>query len=101
MDRSAHSIPLADDAIVTRVQRYPDESVLEVVVRALTAIDGHSSAELEPLYERVDPEALAALLEHADRCGADVAVEFAVDEYGVVVRRDGTVYVHEAESTLV
>lgn len=68
---------------------YHSDSVSLHVVEALADAADTEAAELEPLYNVVDPDALDQLLRSASN--ADVCVEFEYGESLVEVRSDGTV----------
>jgi hypothetical protein len=79
-----HSRNAADEA-----KRAPTAMALT----ALAAKRGCDPAELEtPLYDGVDPDALDAMLGRED-ANHDVYVGFTLDDNGVQVHGDGTVYI--------
>lgn len=73
--------------------RYDFETTAPTVAVAtlLGLVVGREPAELEPLYEVVDPEAMDSLLRGARR--PDRTVSFPYRTFAVTVRSDGTVTV--------
>ncbi|GAB3671670.1 HalOD1 output domain-containing protein [Halopiger thermotolerans] len=61
------------------------------VVTLLELVTGREPAELDPLYEAVDPEAMDSLIRGARR--PDRTVSFIYRTFAVTVRSDGTVTV--------
>jgi hypothetical protein len=59
------------------------EPVLDIVVDAVAAAEGVSPAEIEPIYDAVDPDAVDALLETPS-----AAVSFCYCGYRVEIDRD-------------
>ena len=82
-----------DGTFVTAID--PADNPSEAVVDAVATLDGVSPTELAPLYDAVEPDALDALFEHADRQGrpGDQRLCFAYAGYDVTVCGDGTVSV--------
>ncbi|MFC4542031.1 HalOD1 output domain-containing protein [Halosolutus amylolyticus] len=74
--------------------------MVETILRGLARIEGVSRSELDPLYERVETDALAALLGHARDADCAVGVEFMTDDYTVRVSNDGRVYIHDGVPTV-
>jgi hypothetical protein len=74
-----------------------DRSPTAVIIGALAEATSRDPAELSPLHDYVDPDALAALCEHPDRETPDhTIVSFTVEEWNVFVRGDGRVRVCDA-----
>ena len=71
-----------------------DEPVSLAVVRAVAAIEDVPAAELPPLYESIDPDALCELLEDG---GFDGEITFSYDGYEVLVTSAVSVEVHDAD----
>lgn len=63
------------------------ESVVGRVLEAVAEAEGCGKLDLPPLFDAVDPEALARIVEH----DADVTVSFAYHGYRVEVEGPGTV----------
>ncbi|WP_049921377.1 HalOD1 output domain-containing protein [Halopiger djelfimassiliensis] len=68
-------------------------SALATALTRIAAGEGCDRTALPPLYEAVDPEALAAVLES----NADVTVRFEYGGYRVVVGSDPTVAVIDGD----
>lgn len=68
------------------------------IVRSVSAVADRSPAEITPLYEAIELDALERLLEHAatSRCGTPVALEFRIEGWDVVVSGDGAVRVYDS-----
>ena len=62
-----------------------------VIVEAVAIVTGRDPTTLPPLYERVDPEALATLLASTDQRRLEVTVTYA--DCDVTVSSHGTVVV--------
>ncbi|MCU4744740.1 HalOD1 output domain-containing protein [Natronoglomus mannanivorans] len=70
--------------------------MVHTILRSLAALKNVPVAELDPLYDRLEPDALVSLMAHAKDAESTVNVEFTIDEFTVVVTHD-TVYVHTGE----
>ena len=83
----------SDETYVTAID--PDDSPSEAVVTTVAALDGVPPTELAPLYDAVEPDALDALFDHAERQDrpGDQRLCFAYAGYDVTVCGDGTVSV--------
>ncbi|WP_054862888.1 HalOD1 output domain-containing protein [Natronolimnobius baerhuensis] len=66
----------ADNSVVIESEIHHPESLVESIVRGVSICTNTPQAELTPLYEYVDPEPLAAVLEHARQHDSDVTFEF-------------------------
>jgi hypothetical protein len=86
-----------DDDCIYRVERDGDEPLPGLVVLAVAAVTGHPPADLPPLNDRVDPDALEAVFAPrtggATRRGGRVQFPFGgceveVDPGAVTVRLD-------------
>ena len=77
---------------LTRTSTDPDQTVLPAVVRAVAAVDNVPVADLPPLYEAIDPDALNALLQSN---GFDGHVTFEYADHAVRVESDGSVSVFD------
>lgn len=74
--------------------RFEDEPASEAVVRAVAEFKGVGPVEIEPLYDVVDPEALDAVVEGADRIREPAcSVSFRIEDVHVRVSTDRRVYV--------
>ena len=93
VDDHTHSCPSGEDCVTTQAVRGDAESVLQTILRGVAAIENVPIPELEPLYERIEPEALAALCSHADDAGSAVTVTFTAYGHTIVVSHDGRVCV--------
>ncbi|WP_204365325.1 HalOD1 output domain-containing protein [Halorubrum aidingense] len=64
-------------------------STCTAIVEAVAAVSDHDPADLPPLYETIDPDALNTLLGPAgDRSDQPLAVSFAYFGYNVRVDRN-------------
>ncbi|TYL36061.1 hypothetical protein CV102_24280 [Natronococcus pandeyae] len=72
------------------------ETPTTTVVNAVAEIEGIDATELEPLYERIDTDALNVLL---DSPKSQIKVAFKYGEYLVEVTKDGDVTVEVGEFT--
>ncbi|WP_435064375.1 HalOD1 output domain-containing protein [Halobaculum sp. EA56] len=88
-----------DGATTTTVSDLRDHSELTVgITDAVCEHTGTDPSDLPPLYDAVDPEVLAAVVDGEDVPDADATARRFVFEYAgheVVVRSDGTVRVRE------
>lgn len=66
------------------------------VVAAVAAASDRDPVDLPPLYERVDADALDALVTPGGRPDEGVTVRFHYDDFGVTVASDGRVTVTPA-----
>ncbi|SFF78108.1 hypothetical protein SAMN04488063_0262 [Halopelagius inordinatus] len=64
------------------------ESVIGETLRILADMEDVPVDDLEPLYHRVETDAVVSLLAHARESNSAVSVEFTVDEYTVAVSHD-------------
>ncbi len=69
------------------------EHVSETVIRAVSEQDGVSLTNVEPLYERIDPDALDDFFDPVcdGRGSTAMSVEFDYAGYTVIVRGSGVV----------
>lgn len=82
------------DADSDPAYRFGDEPASEAVVRAVAEFKGVGPVEIEPLYNVVDPEALDAIVEGADRIREPAcSVSFRIEDVHVRVSTDRRVYV--------
>lgn len=72
-----------------------DESIVQAVIRGIATVKGVDPTDLEPLYREIEPEALEALMTHADELDYAVGVEFTFDGYAVLVRSGGRIRIDE------
>ena len=75
-----------------------EERPSDVIVHAIAALRGVEPTELEPLYDRIDPEALDELL-GLPVIGNDgiITVEFTAEGFQITVRSDGTIMLCDPE----
>jgi hypothetical protein len=78
--------------------KFHDESPVEAVVRALSAIEGCRMTDVPPLYQYVDPDSMNRMMETARDSKQDVTLRLTVEEYDVSIDSDGTITVCAAES---
>ncbi|MFC6835572.1 HalOD1 output domain-containing protein [Halomarina ordinaria] len=73
------------------------DPIVDALVDALVEATDSDPAELDPLFEYVDPDALTALFapQSGVQLPAVTAVRFAYGDYAVVVQQDGDVVVRE------
>lgn len=86
-----------DDRYVTTFDPNGDRPS-EAVVTAVAALRGSKPAELSPLFEVVEPDALNSLVEHAQRVGdaGTHQVWFTYEGFDVGVRSDGEIRIRDA-----
>lgn len=72
-----------------RVERGPDESTTQAILRGIAAMRGVAETDIEPVYEQVNFEALEALLRHADERGNSISVQFEAAGCVVCVQENG------------
>ncbi|WP_436348800.1 HalOD1 output domain-containing protein [Natronorubrum sp. FCH18a] len=77
---------------------YQNESPVEAIARAISAIEGCAIENIPTLHNYVEPESLNRLLEHADDRDQDVTVQITVEEYEVSVDSNGTISIRDCES---
>lgn len=95
-----HDPPPTTEQIVVQTSGEGDESMLDTIVRALAIAKNVPASDLDPLYERVDSEALVSLLGRPQRHEATVCIEFAIDEHWVLVSNDRRVCVHVGDPAM-
>lgn len=79
---------------MTASARVEDQPIVEQITTAVADAEGVSPVELsQPLYERIDPDALDRLVQTKD-----VTVRFSYHGYEVEVRGDGRVVVRDDPS---
>lgn len=82
---------------VVAYERDVDETTAEAVVAAVSSATGTPTTEMDPIYDRVDPDALDALFRHVDGKDpgrADRHVVFHYESRRVRVNADGRVLVY-------
>ncbi|WP_408959262.1 HalOD1 output domain-containing protein [Natrinema sp. 74] len=62
-----------------------DEPAVRAISRSLAAVKGVSETELEPLYHRIELDALNRMIRHANGRDGSVRVEFRVEKCTVHV----------------
>ncbi|WP_224450510.1 HalOD1 output domain-containing protein [Haloprofundus salilacus] len=67
----------------------------QAVVERIAALEETDQAELDPLYETIDPEALDTLVETTERSNSSLQIQFTYNDYEVTVTSDGIVSVDE------
>lgn len=74
-----------------------DESTLQAVVSAVSAVEGVEPTELESLHDHIDPDALDALLDRPVVIGKGgiIGVKFPYSGYLVSVRNNGSITIFE------
>ncbi|MFP8953246.1 HalOD1 output domain-containing protein [Natrialbaceae archaeon A-arb3/5] len=80
-----------DGGTKIRLQYGDARSPTHEVVKGVAALQERSDTEIDPLYDRVQTEAMNTLIDHAQRGDRYVGVEFTLEEYAVVVTSDGTI----------
>ncbi|MFC4540634.1 HalOD1 output domain-containing protein [Halosolutus amylolyticus] len=90
-----------EDAFVTTFDPGAGERASNTVVTAVASVTGDEPADLSPLYDVVEPDALDALCAHADRTGGDSGhrLWFPYEGFDVCVHSDGEVRILETPST--
>ncbi|MFC7154585.1 HalOD1 output domain-containing protein [Halomarina halobia] len=92
--RSVEQYISDDDTGVIRGRASVDwassDPVIDAVIDALVEVTGTDATDLDPLFEYVDPDALTALFQPTSNATppAVTAMQFAYDEYAVVVTAD-------------
>ncbi|MGM0718650.1 MAG: HalOD1 output domain-containing protein [Halobacteriota archaeon] len=75
--------------IVAEYTRESDGSPVTVIIEALTRATGVDQADLPPLYEVVDPDAINALFErHGGAENANALLSFRIETWNVFIRGD-------------
>lgn len=81
--------PLEDaNCVAVHAVDEDSESVIGETLRILAEMEEVPVGDLEPLYHRVETDAVVSLLAHAKESNSAVSVEFTVDEYTVAVSHD-------------
>lgn len=90
-----------DTNYVTTFDPETGDRASEAVVMAVAALAGSKPADLSPLYDVVEPDALDSLCDHAERVDTDSVhrLWFPYEGFYVCVRSDGQVRVLETQST--
>lgn len=91
----AHAV---SDSIELARQRFDWSEVgpTTAIAETLAAVEGGEPADIGPLYESVDSDALDALVRNQDT-DADCAVVFPYEQYSVTVTASGAVAVYVSE----
>ncbi|WIV66025.1 HalOD1 output domain-containing protein [Natrialbaceae archaeon AArc-T1-2] len=84
-----------DGCVAVRTVHGDPDAVVQAILRGVAAVENDPVTELDPLYDRIETEALVDLLEHARESDSTVGIEFTVDDYTVAVADDGTVCIHD------
>ena len=89
---------MGEPTFVTTFDPDTGERASEAVITAVAALAGTPPADLEPLYEAVEPDALDSLVDHARRAdvGGTHELWFAYAGYDVGVRSDGRIQIYES-----
>lgn len=85
MVASDRTTPPERDPVVIWVDRLGYTSVLDAVIDAVASREDVPTTELNPLYHRIDPDALETLVDHARRHDAVLEVEFTFEGHRVLV----------------
>lgn len=95
---SESDVRVVDDGIIEIYSAFDDtETATNAILRGLATLEGVPESDLTPLYEYVEPTALNSLLQHAQRDGRYVGVEFTIGTYTVVVNSNGPIRIHDGE----
>lgn len=87
--------------IVAEYTRESDGSPVTVIIEALTRATGVDQADLPPLYEVVDPDAINALFErHGGAENANALLSFRIETWNVFIRGDGRIRICDATETV-
>lgn len=70
-------------------------SASETVVGRIAKYEGIDPAELSPLYDVIDPDALDSFINGADRRDTAAEIQFSYHGYTVTVSTDGGVQVDD------
>ncbi|MDF9744970.1 HalOD1 output domain-containing protein [Natrinema salsiterrestre] len=81
----------ADGGSVILVEEQPKESIVQTVIRGISAVQGTPECDLDPLYDSINSEALNELMRHSQRVSSDVSVEFTHEGCAVQVRNGDSV----------
>ncbi|WP_161991510.1 HalOD1 output domain-containing protein [Natronorubrum aibiense] len=100
MDSHTHDSPTDGARVTIRVVQGESESILRTILRGVAVAENVPVSELEPLYQRIETDALVALLNHADDVESGVRVEFTVHGHTVVVSDDGAVCITPATTAV-
>ncbi|ELY92857.1 hypothetical protein C483_06907 [Natrialba hulunbeirensis JCM 10989] len=87
--------PPTDGEIVLPPDQYDAKSIPGAIVRAVAIEKNVPVTDLSPLYEQVDPDAIAELLDHANTKQSTVRIEFVFEGYRVIAADDGCLRLHE------
>lgn len=89
-DERGEGVSVSDAGFLGQFGPETDPSL--VVIRGVATLVDKPPGETEfVLHEYVDPDALDLLVQSARRQDTDLAVEFTIEEYSVVVRSNGDV----------
>ena len=97
VSKTAIDLHAVSDSEEVASKRYDWSTVdpTTAIAETLAVVEGCDPAEIGPLYDLLDSDALDALVQATDT-KADCAVMFPYDEYSVTVTATGDVIVHEA-----
>lgn len=98
IDDSAETTDVQAPSYVVTFDPNADDCASDAIVRAIATLRDEDEAALEPLYEVVNPDALDALVAHAQRA-ADAGTHefwFTYEGFDVGVRTDGEIRIRTA-----
>lgn len=84
-----------DPVVRTEFDPSDPEALCQTMIDAVASVEGTPPAELEPLYDAIDLEALARFLGHDGSGDAATFVCVALDEWHALVYDDGRIEVYD------
>ncbi|RBI58751.1 hypothetical protein DMJ13_25785 [halophilic archaeon] len=94
-DHSGPSTPTQyslSESYTMNASQSPTHGVVDAVLDATESIDGQTTL---PLYNHLDPDALETLITASTDKQSHVEVRFTINEYLIVVRSTGDIFVYE------
>jgi hypothetical protein len=76
----------------------PSESVTSAIVQQVATATDTEVTQLPSLYDRIDPDALEAIVESTGASATSLSIAFEYAGHHVTVTGDGTVHVGSAET---
>ncbi|QFU81737.1 HalOD1 output domain-containing protein [Natronorubrum aibiense] len=87
-----------DTQVEIQTERQDPESIVETILRGLAALENVPVTELEPLYEQINPDALISFHRHAKDFDTSFTIEFAVDDYTIMLSQTDTVCIRDSRT---
>lgn len=98
MDTSEQCGVLIPDGGSAFKTNYHNETPVQAIVRALSALENCRPENVPSFYQYADPDAMNQLMKTARDSDQEITVEVTVEEYTISVDSDGTIGVSDPEA---